>query len=153
MINTLLTYLLISLGTNVDSPYFTSSTIEIDTLRLSHDGIVLQQIRPDFTGRNYTLMYHNFVNFVCGSLGGAFMVTFNDFKNGHRWLLIVLFSYKYWPIVFCNSLVDCYWFVMTRIVFLGILPLIYWLGLKLMSVVLMCCSLDLWVCWWSLRIQ
>ena len=74
-------------GSNVHSPYFTSSTIGVRCVKLCHDGIVLHQISPDFAGKSYTLMYHNFVNFVCGTLAGSFMVTLKDFQRGHRSVL------------------------------------------------------------------
>ena len=71
-------------GKVTKSPFYTSSTIDIHSVRLCHDGIVLQQITPDFAGKSYTLMYHNFVDFVCGTLEGPFMVTLKDFRKGHR---------------------------------------------------------------------
>ena len=76
-------------GSVTESPFFTSSTVKIRSVKLSHDGIVLHQITPNFDTKSYSMMYHNFVNFVPGGVGNeAFMIKFQDFHKGHRFVFI-----------------------------------------------------------------
>ena len=75
------------LGTNVTTPYFTSSSIVIKSLKLHHNGLIVRELRPDFENTSYASTYKAFIDFVD--------VTTKNYMMGKCLLIVIYISKLY----------------------------------------------------------
>ncbi len=65
------------------SPFFTSSDVQIRSIKLKHDGMSVREIIPKFEKGQYIRLYTAFLNFL--NVGSdKYMIDHLDYLNGHR---------------------------------------------------------------------
>lgn len=70
-------------GKVTENPFFTSSSLKIRSLKLSHNGVVVRELAPLFDKDLYAMCFRSFVEFMQVK-DSPFMVASSDYKSGQR---------------------------------------------------------------------